>query len=69
MAEPAAAKTVDQSSSPFRPDLLHGLSALVTGGGSGICFEIARCHLPVCTHPGMLIAETNHQVSVCNNCR
>jgi peroxisomal 2,4-dienoyl-CoA reductase len=30
------------SSSPFRPDCLHGKVALVTGGGSGICFEIAR---------------------------
>jgi len=30
------------SRSPFRPDLLAGRSALVTGGGSGICFGIAR---------------------------
>ncbi|KAK3143721.1 hypothetical protein QOZ80_4AG0304110 [Eleusine coracana subsp. coracana] len=27
--------------SPFRPDALKGKAALVTGGGSGICFEIA----------------------------
>jgi len=27
--------------SPFRADVLRGKSALVTGGGSGICFEIA----------------------------
>lgn len=28
--------------SPFRTDLLSGRSALVTGGGTGICFGIAR---------------------------
>jgi NAD(P)-dependent dehydrogenase (short-subunit alcohol dehydrogenase family) len=27
--------------SPFRPDVVRGKAALVTGGGSGICFEIA----------------------------
>uniref|UniRef100_A0A453CQU5 2,4-dienoyl-CoA reductase [(3E)-enoyl-CoA-producing] n=1 Tax=Aegilops tauschii subsp. strangulata TaxID=200361 RepID=A0A453CQU5_AEGTS len=27
--------------SPFRADVLKGKAALVTGGGSGICFEIA----------------------------
>ncbi|KAJ1470358.1 hypothetical protein T484DRAFT_1848024 [Baffinella frigidus] len=30
------------AASPFRPDLLKDHSALVTGGGSGICLEIAR---------------------------
>lgn len=30
------------SESPFRPDCLEGKIALVTGGGSGICFEIVR---------------------------
>jgi 2,4-dienoyl-CoA reductase [(3E)-enoyl-CoA-producing], peroxisomal len=30
------------SSSPFRPDCLQGRVCLVTGGGSGICFEITR---------------------------
>jgi 2,4-dienoyl-CoA reductase [(3E)-enoyl-CoA-producing], peroxisomal len=30
------------SSSPFRPDCLRGRVCLVTGGGSGICFEITR---------------------------
>ena len=30
------------SRSPFRQDLLAGRSALVTGGGTGICFGIAR---------------------------
>mmetsp|Transcript_26335 Transcript_26335/g.40402 ORF Transcript_26335/g.40402 Transcript_26335/m.40402 type:complete len:306 (+) Transcript_26335:80-997(+) len=29
-------------SSPFRSDCLHGKVALVTGGGSGICFEITK---------------------------
>ena len=28
--------------SPFRPDCLQGRVALVTGGGSGICFEITN---------------------------
>ena len=28
--------------SPFRVDCLRGKVALVTGGGSGICFQIAR---------------------------
>jgi peroxisomal 2,4-dienoyl-CoA reductase len=32
----------DDPPSPFRPGLLDGRSALVTGGGSGIGFEIAR---------------------------
>jgi peroxisomal 2,4-dienoyl-CoA reductase len=27
--------------SPFRADVVRGKAALVTGGGSGICFEIA----------------------------
>jgi peroxisomal 2,4-dienoyl-CoA reductase len=27
--------------SPFRPDVLRGKAALVTGGGSGIGFEVA----------------------------
>ncbi len=27
----------------FRPDVLHGKVALVTGGGTGIGFGIARC--------------------------
>jgi peroxisomal 2,4-dienoyl-CoA reductase len=27
--------------SPFRPDVVRGKAALVTGGGSGICYEIA----------------------------
>lgn len=27
--------------SPFRADVVKGKAALVTGGGSGICFEIA----------------------------
>jgi peroxisomal 2,4-dienoyl-CoA reductase len=30
------------SSTPFKPDCLAGKVALVTGGGSGICFEITR---------------------------
>lgn len=29
-------------SSPFRPDCLQGRVALVTGGGSGICFEVVH---------------------------
>mmetsp|Transcript_22587 Transcript_22587/g.54570 ORF Transcript_22587/g.54570 Transcript_22587/m.54570 type:complete len:303 (+) Transcript_22587:120-1028(+) len=29
-------------SSPFRPDALAGKVAIVTGGGSGICFEITK---------------------------
>lgn len=28
--------------SPFKPDCLSGKTALVTGGGSGICFEITK---------------------------
>jgi 2,4-dienoyl-CoA reductase [(3E)-enoyl-CoA-producing], peroxisomal len=28
--------------SPFRPDVLSGRVALVTGGGSGICFEVTK---------------------------
>jgi len=28
--------------SPFRETVLKGKVALITGGGSGICFEIAR---------------------------
>jgi len=28
--------------SPFRPDCLQGKVALVTGGGSGICFEVTK---------------------------
>ena len=28
--------------SPFRPDLLAGRAALVTGGGTGICYGVAR---------------------------
>ena len=32
----------NNSSSPFRPDCLRGKVALVTGGGSGICFEVTR---------------------------
>ena len=28
--------------SPFRPDILNGLVALVTGGGTGIGLEISR---------------------------
>jgi peroxisomal 2,4-dienoyl-CoA reductase len=28
--------------SPFRPDCLSGKIALVTGGGSGICFEVTK---------------------------
>lgn len=31
-----------QDKSPFRSDLLKGKVALITGGGTGICFEIAQ---------------------------
>ena len=31
-----------QLTSPFRPDCLEGKVAIVTGGGSGICYEIVR---------------------------
>jgi peroxisomal 2,4-dienoyl-CoA reductase len=31
-----------QLQSPFRPDCLEGKVAIVTGGGSGICYEITR---------------------------
>jgi 2,4-dienoyl-CoA reductase [(3E)-enoyl-CoA-producing], peroxisomal len=31
-----------ENHSPFRTDLLQGRSALITGGGTGICFGIAR---------------------------
>jgi peroxisomal 2,4-dienoyl-CoA reductase len=30
------------TSTPFKPDCLAGKVALVTGGGSGICFEVTR---------------------------
>lgn len=35
-------KTTLSMQSPFRSDCLKGKVALVTGGGSGICFEITR---------------------------
>ena len=34
--------TNPQLVSPFRPDCLQGKVAIVTGGGSGICYEITR---------------------------
>lgn len=34
--------TMSEVSSPFRRDCLVGKVAIVTGGGSGICFEITR---------------------------
>mmetsp|Transcript_210 Transcript_210/g.450 ORF Transcript_210/g.450 Transcript_210/m.450 type:complete len:334 (+) Transcript_210:93-1094(+) len=34
--------TTTNNASPFRPDCLTGRVALVTGGGSGICYEITK---------------------------
>ena len=34
--------TSTKNKSPFRPDCLSGRVALVTGGGSGICYEITK---------------------------
>ena len=38
----AVTMTNPQLVSPFRPDCLQGKVAIVTGGGSGICYEITR---------------------------
>jgi peroxisomal 2,4-dienoyl-CoA reductase len=35
-------KKMMQDKSPFRSDLLNGEVALITGGGTGICFDIAQ---------------------------